>query len=60
MPTGSANSDSSVDQVTTAATGSVKKTLVIRSFSANVQNETFSVAIGHFVSDESNNTGAFE
>lgn len=31
---------------------------MITAFGANVQNETFSVLLRHFVSDESNNTGA--
>lgn len=59
MPTANANSNSSVDRVLAVALECISgESLVIRSFGANVQNETFSVALRHFVSDESNNTGA--
>lgn len=60
MPTANANSNSSVDQVLAVALEGISgESIVIRSFGANMQDETFRGGTQAFcVRCESNNTGA--
>lgn len=58
MPNANANSNSSVDQVLAAALEGIRgESIVIRSFGANVEDETFRGALRHFVFEASSNTG---
>lgn len=59
MPNANVNSNSSVDQVLAVALEGISgESIVIRSFGANVEDETFRGVYRHFVSDASSNTGA--